>query len=114
MKFKIYSIVFTLTIFVLVQMTSLQVPNIFENVLAQQQESSQQRSIDEQLRDQYRNPELEQRSSLDGSRQVNEDDVVRDLDDRRQEIEQRSSQGVSSQESEDDIRDDFDRRQNIE
>ena len=36
MKFKIYSIVFTLTIFVLVQMTILEIPNIFENVLAQQ------------------------------------------------------------------------------
>ena len=43
MKFKIYSIVFTLTIFVLVQMTILEIPNIFENVLAQQQlEDSQQ------------------------------------------------------------------------
>ena len=89
MKFKIYSIVFTLTIFVLVQMTILEIPNIFENVLAQQQDSSsQQRSNDDQLRD-------------------------RDLDDRRQEIEQRSSQGESSQESEDANRD-FDRRQNIE
>jgi hypothetical protein len=89
MKFKIYSIVFTLTIFVLVQMTILEIPNIFENVLAQQQDSSsQQRSNDDQLRD-------------------------RDLDDRRHEIEQRSSQGESSQESEDANRD-FDRRQNIE
>jgi hypothetical protein len=89
MKFKIYSILFTLTIFVLVQMTILEIPTIFENVLAQQQDSSsQQRSNDDQLRD-------------------------RDLDDRRHEIEQRSSQGESSQESED-VNRDFDRRQNIE
>ena len=89
MKFKIYSIVFTLTIFVLVQMTILEIPNIFENVLAQQHDSSsQRRSNDDQLRD-------------------------RDLDDRRHEIEQRNSQGDSSQESED-VNRDFDRRQNIE
>ena len=86
MRFKIYSIVFTLTIFVLAQMTILEMPNTFENVLAQQQGSSQQRINDDLFRDQYRNPEIEQRSSLDRSSQESEDDI-RDLDDRRQEIE---------------------------
>jgi hypothetical protein len=52
MNFKIYSIVFTLTIFVLVQMTILEIPNIFENVLAQQQlEDSQQVSSGDRDRD---------------------------------------------------------------
>jgi hypothetical protein len=52
MKFKIYSIVFTLTIFVLVQITILEIPTIFENVLAQQQlEDSQQVSSSDRDRD---------------------------------------------------------------
>jgi hypothetical protein len=87
MKFRIYSIVFTLTIFVLAQMTILEKSNIFENVLAQQQQGSdQQRIDDDQVRDQYRNPEIDQRSSVDRSSQESEDDI-RDVDDRRQEIE---------------------------
>ena len=70
MKFKIYSIVFTLTIFVLVQMTILEIPNIFENVLAQQQlEDSQPVSSGDRDRDRTsvaeEEEEEEARSSAD-------------------------------------------------
>ena len=69
MKFKIYSIVFTLTIFVLVQMTILEIPNIFENVLAQQQlEDSQQVSSSDRDRtsvEEEEEEEEEARSSAD-------------------------------------------------
>jgi hypothetical protein len=62
MKFKIYSILFTLTIFVLVQMTILEIPTIFENVLAQQQlEDSQQVSSNDRDRTSVEEEEEEDR-----------------------------------------------------
>ena len=66
-KIKIYSIVITLSIFVFALIAVGEIPNMFENVLAQQQpegsqqdrssSSSQQRSSEDSLRD------LERRSS---------------------------------------------------
>ena len=89
MEKKILSLIIVASFFISVLFAVVEMPNTFKNVLAHQSDSNQQLSREDSVREVYKNPEVEPRSSKEISNELNEE-------------EQRNSQERSNELNEED------------